>query len=128
MAAISPNQYDLTGENVTVSYTTSGLSGKPQLTYKRGRTSLSFIGDEITSLDTEIGTLVTVSIAKTVDRGFTSFSVVLPAIQLATNGKQSFRSFGITTVHTTSISGPVKGAMQTYKAIGLRGSATVVKS
>ena len=127
MAGVTPNLYDLTGDGVTVSYSTSSISGKPLFSYKKGRTSLNFSGDEITTQETEIGDLVSVTIAKTVDRGFTSFSVLIPSIKLPASGKQSFRTVGITTVHTTSIGGPVKGAGETYKTVDLRGSAKAVE-
>jgi hypothetical protein len=121
---IIPNQYDLQGQGISISYSTSSIAGKPQLNFKKGRQTLNFSGDEIGVLDTPIGTLITVTIAKTVDRGFTSFSFLLPTIELATaSAKQSFRTIGITTVHKTTIAGPIKGPQQTYKPVELRGSA-----
>jgi hypothetical protein len=122
-----PNQYDLHGPGVTVSYSTSSFAGKPQLSFQKGRQTLNFSGDEIDTRDTTIGTLVTVTIAKTVDRGFTSFSFLLPGIQLSTAAKQSFRAIGITTVTKTTIAGPVKGAQQTYKTVQLKGTAQRVE-
>jgi hypothetical protein len=74
-----------------------------------------------------IGALITVTIAKTADREFTSFSFLLPAIQLSSqSAKQLFRTIGITTVHKTTIAGPVKGVQQTYKSVQLRGTARQV--
>jgi len=124
---IVPNQFDLKGQGVSISYSTSSLTGKPQLSFKKGRQTLSFTGDEITVVDTMIGGLVTVVIAKTVDREFTSFSFLLPAIQLSDpSAKQLFRTLGITTVHVTSIAGPVQGVQQSYKSVQLRGTARQV--
>jgi len=109
-----PNQYDLLGTGVTISYSTSSFAGGPTLAFKKGRQTLNFTGDQIGVQETVIGTLVTVTIATTVDRGYTSFSFLLPAIQLAAAAsKQSFQTIGITTVHKTTIGGPVKGAQQT---------------
>ncbi len=121
---IVPNQFDLKGSGITISYSASGIAGKPQLSFKKGRQALDFTGDEIGTTDTSIGTLVTVTIATTVDRGFTSFSFLLPTIQLpSASAKQSFRTIGITTVQRTTIGGPVKGAQQTYKTVALTGVA-----
>ena len=122
----APNLYDLRGEGIVVTYSTTSIDGKPRLTLKKGRQTLNFSGDQITSLGTGIGTLVSVVTVKSVDRGFTTFSILLPAIQLTDSKKLSFRTIGITTVTTTTIAGPVKGAQQTYKTVGLRGSAQVV--
>jgi len=119
----APNLYELSGEGIAVTYSTTSIDGKPRFTVKKGRQTLSFSGDEITSLGTNIGTLVSIVIAKTVDKGFTSLSVLLPAIQLTDSKKQSFRTIGITAVTATTIAGPVKGVQQTYKTFPLRGSA-----
>lgn len=124
--ANTPNQYDLTGDGITISYSTSGIDAKSHLSYKKGRTTLNFTGDEIRTLATEVGALVTVTIAKTVDRGFTDFSFLLPTINLTT-ARQSFRTIGITTVVKTTIGGPVKGPLQTYKSADLSGTAKQVE-
>lgn len=121
---ITPNQYELVGPSIQISYSTSSISGKPQLSFKRGRTTLSFTGNQINVLDTISGALVTVTIASTPDLSSTTFSFVLPSIELAKeSAKQAFRTFGVTTVRKTSISGSVKGVQQTYKVVELRGSA-----
>ncbi len=124
---ITPNQYDLQGQGISINYSTSGIAGKPLMTLKKGRQTLNFTGDEIGVLDTVIGSLITVTIATTVDRGFTTFSFLLPAIDLssATN-KPSFQTIGLTTIHKTTIAGPVKGPQQTYKSTPLRGTAQQV--
>lgn len=125
---IAPNLYDLKGVGVTFSYSTSSIGGQPRLSFKKHRLELNFAGDEITSQATSIGTLVTVTIAKTVDRGFTTFSVLLPDIALADPAaRQSVRTFGITTAHITNIAGPPTGVQETYKVLPLRGSAKSVK-
>jgi hypothetical protein len=119
-----PNQYDLRGRGVTISYSVTSISGKPLLTFKKGKQTLNFSGDEIGVLDTIIGSLVTVTIARTVDRGFTTFSFLLPSIQLTSpSARQTFHTIGITTVHKTTIAGPIKGVQQSYKSLQLRGTA-----
>ena len=124
---IVPNQYDLHGPGIRISYSTSSITGKPQLSLKKGRQTLNFTGDEIGVLDTTIGTLITATIAKIVDRGFTSFSFLVPTIELSTtSAKRPFSTIGITTVHKTTIAGPVKGPQQVYKSVQLRGSARQV--
>src|SRR3954462_15609423 len=105
---ITPNQYDLSGPGVQISYSTSSISGIPQLSFTKARKTLTFSGKEIGVVDTGIGTVVTVTIATTPDKSSTTFSVLLPAIQLAKEtGKPTFRAVGIITVHKTSLVGPV---------------------
>jgi len=127
--SITPNQYQLSGKGLKISYNTSSFDGKPRLTYQKGKKQQNFAGDQIRVEKTEIGSLLTVTIAMTVDRGFTTFSVLIPEIHLAKIGaKQAFKTTGIQTEHKTSIGGPglVKGVLETYKVIPLSGSATNV--
>jgi hypothetical protein len=123
----APNLFNLSGEGVTVTYSTTSIDGKPRLTFKKGRNTLNFSGDEIDSVGTNIGTLVSVVVATVSDKSVTSFSVLLPAIRLPDSKKQAFRTIGITTVAATTIAGPPPGAQQTYKTVALRGSAEQVE-
>jgi hypothetical protein len=128
MPQIAPNQYDLQGPAVSVSYSTTSLAGQPQLSYKKGRQTLHFSGSQIGVLETPIGSLVTVTIANIPDESTTTFSILLPAIDLAKETtRQSFRTIGITTVHKTTIAGPPKGTQETYKVVALRGAARRVQ-
>ena len=125
---ITPNQYDLQGQGVRISYSTSSITGEPQLSFTKGRKTLNFTGNQIILLDTRIGMLLTVTIAMIPDKSFTTFSFLLPTIVLAKEPrKQSFRTIGITTTHKTSIVGPVKGVQQVYKSVQLRGTARQVQ-
>jgi hypothetical protein len=125
---ITPNQYDLQGPGVRISYSTSSITGEPQLSFTKGRKTLSFTGNQIGVLNTNIGTLITVTIAMVPDKDFTTFSFLLPTIDLSKQPrKQSFRTIGIVTVHKTSLAGPVKGVQQTYKSVQLRGTARQVQ-
>lgn len=55
-----PNLYELRGSQLHVTFSTSGIDGKPHLTYQDAHISASFNGDDIRVLSTEIGTLVSV--------------------------------------------------------------------
>jgi hypothetical protein len=126
-ASLEPNLYQLTDSGLKISYSSSSFDGKPRFTYEKGRKTLNFTGDEIHVDDTEIGRLVTVTLAKTVDTGFTSFSVLIPQINLAKIGaKQAFRSIGVQTEHKLTIDTPATGPLETYKVTALRGSASRV--
>src|SRR5215210_2139501 len=121
---ITPNQFDLQGSGVRIGYSTSSIAGKPQLSFTKGRKTLSFTGNEIGVRDTSIGTLITVTIDMKPDQNFTTFSFLVPRIDLAKeSAKQAFKTVGIITVHKTTLLGPPKGVQQTYKAIELGGTA-----
>lgn len=101
---IIPNLFGVQGPGVRIGYSTSSITGKAQLSFTKRRQTLNFEGDQIDVLETPIGTLITVTIAKIPDRNFTSFSFLVPTIHLLTESlKQSFRTIGITTVHKTTI-------------------------
>jgi hypothetical protein len=123
---ITPNQYELQGTGVNLTYSTSSFAGRPQLTLKKGRQTLTFSGDDIGVLETQVGTLITVTIATVPDQESTSFSILLPAIQLSNHSKESFTTIGLATVRKTTIAGPPNGVQETYKTVTLRGSAEQV--
>jgi hypothetical protein len=127
-APVTPNLFDLRGPGVTVNYAASSLDGRPRLTYTAGGKTLNFSGDEITAADTALGTLVTVQIAATPDLSTTTFTVVIPRINVDPGQAAQVRTQGITTVERTSIGGPalVRGQLQTYRVTSLWGTARQV--
>jgi len=72
--------------------------------------SLNFSGDEITMEEAELGTLARVIIQRTVDVGFTSFSVVLPRVNLLGTTTVILSTFGVTALHGTTIAGLGEGS------------------
>jgi len=123
---LTPNSFQLTGDDIQVNYSTTSIDGKPRFTFKKGQKTLDFAGNQISSSNVKIGTLVSVVIAAIPDKSTTTFSILLPAIRLPESRRQAFRTFGITTVTKTSIVGPPVGVQQTYTTVALRGSARLV--
>jgi hypothetical protein len=124
--SLTPNSFLLRGDDVQVNYSTTSIDGKPRFTFKKGKKTLDFAGNQISSSTVNIGTLVSVVIAAVPDRSTTTFSILLPAIRLPESKRQAFRTFGLTTVAKTTIEGPPVGAQQTYTSVALRGSARLV--
>jgi len=124
--SLTPNSFQLTGDDVQVNYSTTSIDGKPRFTFKKGQKTLDFAGNQISSSNVKIGTLVSVVIAAIPDKSTTTVSILLPAIRLPESRRQAFRTFGITTVTKTSIVGPPVGVQQTYTTVALRGSARLV--
>lgn len=124
-----PDLYDLKNGTLQISYSTSGIDGKPHFSYKKGKTQLNFSGDEIRTDTTDLGTIVSVTTAMTVDNGSTSFSVLIPKINLDTKmGATAIVSTqGIETQHKFSVIPAFKkGQMDTYKVTSLTGKASFV--
>jgi hypothetical protein len=119
---VEPNLYQLSDKHLHVTYSTTGVDGKPPFSYHDLHQTLNFSGDQIRSVETEVGTLVSVTIRLTVDSGGTTFSVLLPRVNIP--GEQSVRisTVGITTLHKFSIL-PVIGQRDFYTVTPLTGSA-----
>ena len=129
MASVTePNLYELQGGNLRVTYSTTSITGKPIFSFQQGRKTLSFTGNDIQTVKTSIGTLVTVTIEAVADLKTVTFSLLLPAVNLQQKKKVNIKTIGILTTSKTSIGGPklVAGALQTYKVVALRGSASAV--
>ena len=126
--ANQPTQYDLSGGGIQVSYSTTSISGQPLFSYHDAFQFKSFSGDkEITKVETDIGTLVTVVIHLTIDRGSTTFSLLLPHVNLPASGAQNITAEGITTLNRFSVPAP-QGQTQFYTVRQLQGAATFAPS
>jgi hypothetical protein len=124
----SPNIYDLQGDGIHVTYSTSSFGGKQNLSYQDANGSQNFTGDQINVVETNIGTLVTVLIRRTVDSGSTSFSVLLPTVNLTGPGQPTpISTVGITTIHRFSIIPAFnRGQTELYQITPLDGTAEQV--
>lgn len=129
---LEPNQYTFTAGKLTITYTPTGHTGalKPSLSYTDGQQTLNFQGDEIRVIDTEFGKWVSVTLKMTVDRGSTTFSLLIPLIELADkSAEQPFGTVGVNTVHriTPALPDPLPGVAETYEIYELQGKACVVE-
>jgi hypothetical protein len=120
----APNFFELQGEGIIVSYATTGIAGEPQFSYQDANVSKSFRGGEIRVDKTEIGLLVNVTIALTVDSGSTDFSLLIPRINLRLFETVQISTIGITTIHRFSIIGPPHGQDDYYTSRVLSGPAS----
>ena len=133
MANIQPNRYVLQSKDgkTKVDYETSSFVGQPvlNLTQPPGHPIRHFAGSQIRTLNTEIGTLVSVTTHLTIDTGSTSFSVLIPAISLAAiSDHKEFTTEAIVTSHSGPNSVPLTGVHERYHFIPMKGQATFVLS
>jgi hypothetical protein len=125
---IAANLYHLQGGGIHVTYASTSFTGQPQLTYQDASGTKNFSGDQLTTVETPIGNLVTVTTHMTVDTGSITFSVLIPTVNLnATGHSAPVHTDGVTTVHRF---GPLPvsklGQIQVYTFVALHGSATHV--
>ncbi|MDH4275607.1 MAG: hypothetical protein OEW08_11250 [Gammaproteobacteria bacterium] len=126
-APITPNLYELHGRGVQVTYSTTSLTGEPQLTYTTRAQTTTYHGKEVREERTELGLLVTVTTAFQVDVNFVTLSVLIPDINLQT-GPERFSTVALITTHNTPFTLPsnIKGPVQTYQTLAMRGTASFV--
>jgi len=123
----TPNLFRLNGHNLQVTYSLSGFDGQPHLQYHDSFQTRNFSGDEIRALPTEIGTLVTVTIAMTVDTGSTVFTLLLPQVNLEESNSMDITTKGITTIRRFSIVPEFnQGQLDSYTVTELWGTAAHV--
>jgi hypothetical protein len=123
----TPNLFVLHGHGLHVTYSTSGFDGKPHFDYHDTHITHAFAGDEIRTLETEIGTLVSVTIVRTIDTGSTSFTLLVPTVNLGSAFSTPISTIGITTRHKFSIIHALNlGQTELYTETALTGTAQSV--
>lgn len=118
-----PNVFSLSGEGISVTYTTTSIDGRPTLTWHDRTTQRSFRGESIVAEPTKIGSLVTVILGESREQGSSTFSVLIPLVNLV--GSHHVSTVGITTVNR-SAGGPL-GQVSTYQVVHLYGTADQVQ-
>ncbi|MBV8521836.1 MAG: hypothetical protein JOY71_06885 [Acetobacteraceae bacterium] len=121
-----PHTWNLTGAGgVQVRFSVA----EPQLQYQDVNGTRNFSGNDIRLSEVpDLGTVVTVTLQITVDSGSTSFSLLLPRVNLpgppATPLAVPVVTEGITTVHHLSLVPAFQhGQQDTYMVTQLRGTA-----
>lgn len=126
--ADSPNMFDLKSSGLHITYSTSGLDGKPHLTYTKGQKTLNFTGEEIRVDVTDDFTLITVTTLLTTDTGRTTFSFLIPTVNMEAGETIRIKTQGFS---TTSKYSPIPkfnhGQMDSYAPVSLTGTAKIVQ-
>ena len=118
--------FQLEHNDLHITYSTSSIAGKPLFNYKDAQQELSFSGDEIRTQESELGTLVTVSLKKTVDTGYTSLTLLLPKVKLGNAQQQAITALAIEVQHLIGQL-PATGSLDKYQYVyHLHGSASFV--
>jgi hypothetical protein len=112
--------------NSTAAESTSPTPPPPQV-FRASRFSpiTTIHWSRIKTLQTDIGTLVTVVIHMTPDRGSTTFSLLIPRVNLPPADVANITAEGITTLQKFSLPLPV-GQTQFYTVHTLHGTARFV--
>jgi hypothetical protein len=128
-----PSRFELASRlwNMQLTYSTTNIDGQPQLDYQDQQRNITYTGDEISSLESEIGMMITVFLDANPDSWTLTLTLLLPQINLKEGtDESSFSTLAVLTTHHTSIGGPplVRGPLQTYAVVALEGTARLVAS
>jgi hypothetical protein len=123
---VTPNLYQLSGQHLHLTYSPSSIAGKPTLTYQDSHQSKSFKGDEIRTVECDLGLLISVTLRMTVDVGSTTLSLVIPHMRISPVSVAAVHTECITTVHHTPFAPQVQGQAETYTVTSLHGTAQAV--
>ncbi len=126
---LEPNRYELAGPGVRVTYTTESgrAQPRPTLSYQDRSRSRLFTGDEVRVRATELGTLVTVTLRAVPDLSTTTFTLVVPGVNLGPDNQAAVRTFGVTTVHRLPfLIDPAPPQVDEYRTVRLAGTARYI--
>src|SRR5262249_36064880 len=124
---VTPNLYHLRGHHLHLTYATSGIDGKPSMSYQDTHESKSFRGDEIRTVECDLGTLVSVTLRMTVDVGSTTLSLFVPRIRIAQGTTATVNTECVTTIHSMPFAPQAaQGQLDTYHVIPVHGTAQQV--
>jgi hypothetical protein len=129
VSSVSPNQFELRGRGVRVSFSATSITGEPLMQYRDRRRQVSARGDEIRQVDVGIGTLVTIVLqSNAADAEGVFFSVLIPNALLTGGDDQvSIQTLGIFT-RTPGFIAPSTRQLETYAEVRLTGAGTFVVS
>jgi hypothetical protein len=123
----TPNYYQVSGDGITVTYSTTSFLGGPHFQYQQGSINKTFSGNQIQVTNVPLlGTVVSVVVNLTVDSGSTSFSLLIPRVNLGTSFAVDISTVGITTEHKFSIVGPIAPQSDLYTSHVMTGKARFV--
>ena len=121
------NLFELSGDDIQVTYSSSSFAGSPLFSYRDGRINRQFSGQDICSVKAEIGELLTVTLEQIPDLRTVTFTLILPVVTvLPASAGTHIQVPGITTTTQTTIAGPPLGPAQTYAQVTLKGTAQAV--
>jgi len=118
---VAASHFELDGVGLHVTYTAS--ADLPVLVYQDTEQSLTVRGGDVHITATEVGTLVSVVIHRTIDTGGTTFGVLIPRVRVASNGSAPVETQGITTVRRYFAGAILGGQLDRYTFTSLEGTA-----
>jgi len=92
---MSANKFVLKHHHIEVDYTIGITPGLPALVYKDGPNVTNFQADQITTDETGLGSLVSVSLVESIDTGGERFGFFLPELDVPSGQTERFTKVGV---------------------------------
>jgi hypothetical protein len=127
---VEPNQYELSGDDTSITYSMSGVDGKPTLTYSGARGEHNFAGDEIRTLDSDLGTEVSVTLEDIADLHLITLTLLIPEMWIAPRAGEEVRTIAILTTKEEPLTEKIgmPAAREQYAVVRLDGEGRLVES
>jgi hypothetical protein len=129
-AFIKPDVFELSGHGIDITFMPVGAGGLAHFSYQDAQRSLTFTGDQIRSVPvSDLGIVVSVTLVLTPDSGSTTFSVLIPRVNLDNQRGASapVHTDGITTHHRFSLVPQLlRGQLERYHLTPMHGTASSV--
>ena len=124
----SPNLYQLSGEDGSeIFYSTTSISGQPELSYQGPLGENAFSGELIDRLDTALGTEVTVVMRREMDGDTTTLTLIVPPVDLGGEPSLQIDTFAVVTTQSGGFDGPAPGQLSSYASTRYVGPAKIVE-
>jgi hypothetical protein len=123
------NTFTLQCRDISITYSATSITGQPLLHYKDRRHEVNAQGQEIRQVETEIGSMVSITLEPDTDAGELLFTLMVPRVTLAAGGgEQPIKTVGLLTRSRLFPRLPVSVQLQTYETVDLKGNAAFVVS
>ncbi len=120
-----PNMFELLGRGVAIHFSTTSFTGDARLHYQDSCREVNASGDDIRQEETELGTLVTITLEPDADAGSLLFTVVIPRARVDGPEREvRIETQGFLTRSRFSRL-PTDAQLQTYIVVPLRGRASL---
>ncbi|MFY0574227.1 hypothetical protein ACN28S_07595 [Cystobacter fuscus] len=121
---LTPNDFELEGWDASVHFSTTSITGEPRFDYQDCRRKVNVGGEDIRQVETEFGTLVTVTLETDADAGELLFTVLIPRTRIdGPERRVLVETQGLLTRVRHPRGPAVDVQLQTYSTLSLRGWA-----
>ena len=123
--SVQPNIFELKGHDLHLTYTSRSFTGQPEFGYQGPLGSHTMTGTGISRQESELGTLVSVTLAPSVDATTVTLTLLIPTFNMGGKNEQSFKTVAIQATHAGPDTVQV-GARESYEAFHLHGTARLI--